>query len=454
MSVCTIRSGLWPYGDDISQYNIRSYTRQLPLYQAVFNRLRTVQIQTWQGNNEFSNTCKQLMSQCVAATGLTTDTVIGVCGNLMSICTFENPNWPTSDDGNPAYLEPYEDRWFRYASALSASSFNFSANRWQEVNRFSSHCRKIFFQCVENSGGRFRDDSVGICGHRLSICTFEDNIWPTSNDAQANLLLEPYQTRLPLYRMQFQHLRNGSNSLRWYPRIIPEYFYIRHISGSCVRPQSDTTVPATTAPIVLHKGCNDESFSFQFTSNGSLMHKASGKCLHPSGKLLIPTNGTSMIIADGCDEPRVQFNYSMDGYLRHKESGRCLNGQGGSLQPVDNTPLVLSDPCSSHHEFSLIPIPTSDPIYISACETHVALLSCPMGQRIANALMQYGRWDNGLCPHVTVSSNTRPQFATRQLNDANGKQSASVIVSNESFGSDVYPSVYKHGLISYSCDPA
>jgi hypothetical protein len=90
---------------------------------------------------------------------------------------------------------------------------------------------------------------------------------------------------------------------------------------------------------------------------------------------------------------------------------------------------------------------------ISGCEADNANLTCSNGQVIQNAKIKYGRWNNTICPHSTVTSSTPARSKEYNLDSANGKTTYSLIEkhNNPDINDDPYFGVYKHWEITYSC---
>ncbi|KAI9144874.1 hypothetical protein BKA69DRAFT_1163892 [Paraphysoderma sedebokerense] len=105
MSVCTERQGRWPYGNDSSAFWQQTYTgARLQLYRNVYSG-NLASARDWQNLRVFLPLCRNLMVQCVTASGeSSSDAVVGVCGNQMAICTSENILWPHSYDASAAYM--------------------------------------------------------------------------------------------------------------------------------------------------------------------------------------------------------------------------------------------------------------------------------------------------------------------------------------------------------------
>ncbi|KAI9139757.1 hypothetical protein BKA69DRAFT_1126317 [Paraphysoderma sedebokerense] len=185
MSVCTKRQGRWPLGNDSSLYwQVPFPEDRLQIYRTAYS-LNNGTARNWQNSAVFLPICRNMMAQCVAAyCGPSIDVAVETCGNQMSICTYENIFWPHTADATAAYTEPYDTRWQRWLIDL--------ASRWQDVTRFSLFCIDDFFRCVFTSGGPSSDAVVGVCGNRMSLCTFNENVWPAASRPATPFQTEPY----------------------------------------------------------------------------------------------------------------------------------------------------------------------------------------------------------------------------------------------------------------------
>ncbi|KAI9138432.1 hypothetical protein BKA69DRAFT_1040922 [Paraphysoderma sedebokerense] len=217
MSVCTQRQGRWPYGNDTSAFWQQPYTNdRLQLYQNVYSGT-LASTRNWQSLTAFLRSCRNLMTQCVAASGgASSDIAVGHCGNRMGICTFENILWPHTYDASSPYTVPYDARWQRYANIMIPIA------RWQDVTWFSSNCTDRFSACVYASTNATNDAVIGVCGNQMSICTFNNSIWP--NASQVPTAPESYTTRLGIYRAMFENMLPGAPSYRTFPLVILELY--------------------------------------------------------------------------------------------------------------------------------------------------------------------------------------------------------------------------------------
>lgn len=89
---------------------------------------------------------------------------------------------------------------------------------------------------------------------------------------------------------------------------------------------------------------------------------------------------------------------------------------------------------------------------LSGCELDTGkTIKCEKGT-IKTADIRYGRWDNTVCPHETVKSDTPAKENTYPMPDAVGKASWEIPVPvNEYVKEDPYPGVLKQWEVKYSC---
>jgi hypothetical protein len=102
--------------------------------------------------------------------------------------------------------------------------------------------------------------------------------------------------------------------------------------------------------------------------------------------------------------------------------------------------------------------PTFSPDQISflseGCESDPVTLVCAYpNQTISKANLQYGRWNNNVCPHGTVNADTPPISKVYQLNSLLGRNNVTLEGKNTlpDVNEDIYPNVYKHWKLEYSC---
>ena len=95
---------------------------------------------------------------------------------------------------------------------------------------------------------------------------------------------------------------------------------------------------------------------------------------------------------------------------------------------------------------------------VSGCDSVLLVLQCPKGQKLTKASIQYGRWDNTICPHSTVNAATLSKSRVFPLpTRCVGMETCQIgswwwwsyTLSGE-FG-DLYPNVYKHFTASFTC---
>lgn len=89
---------------------------------------------------------------------------------------------------------------------------------------------------------------------------------------------------------------------------------------------------------------------------------------------------------------------------------------------------------------------------LSGCEAEEANLICDTGV-INSTKIKYGRWDNTICGHPTVNVGTPPVSKEYILLEAIGRTNYSIKDKNtlKNIDEDIYPNVFKHWEIDYSC---
>ncbi|KAI9137357.1 hypothetical protein BKA69DRAFT_1098529 [Paraphysoderma sedebokerense] len=211
MSICTEAQGRWPYGEDSSTYWFLPYTAgNVQAYRRAYLGNFSSSPRNWEGMTVFHPRCRALMLQCVAISGgLSSNAAISNCGNQMGICSFENVFWPHTNDRSFAYMEPYDARLQRYTNILNPIS------DWEGVTKFSQFCSDKFFQCVFASGGPSIVQAVGTCGNQMSLCTFNDNVWPDADKIPRTS--ESYDFRLGIYRNLFRHMAADTLTYTTFP---------------------------------------------------------------------------------------------------------------------------------------------------------------------------------------------------------------------------------------------
>lgn len=90
---------------------------------------------------------------------------------------------------------------------------------------------------------------------------------------------------------------------------------------------------------------------------------------------------------------------------------------------------------------------------ISGCEADEAKLVCDNNQTIKSASIIYGRWNNLICPHSTINANVPEKKKTYTLKTAINKPTFSIGAKNThpDINEDIYPNIYKHWTIDYTC---
>lgn len=90
---------------------------------------------------------------------------------------------------------------------------------------------------------------------------------------------------------------------------------------------------------------------------------------------------------------------------------------------------------------------------VSGCANDGKTLSCPAGKTIVPGKMKFGRWDNTVCPHETVTATTPSVSKYYDFPDAAGKTSWQMPVPTRLIagGDDPTPGIYKQYSISYRC---
>ena len=86
--------------------------------------------------------------------------------------------------------------------------------------------------------------------------------------------------------------------------------------------------------------------------------------------------------------------------------------------------------------------------YFSACENVNVYPQCPTGQFISSGSLQYGRWDNSVCPGPGVNSSTPSSFDVFNLPHSSLQGVNAFFLGNSTFlkraYGDPYPEVTKH----------
>lgn len=84
------------------------------------------------------------------------------------------------------------------------------------------------------------------------------------------------------------------------------------------------------------------------------------------------------------------------------------------------------------------------------------ILNCPENSAIDSVSVKYGRWDNNVCLHNTVTRNTPPSFRVYTTNAHVGKQSANMgdfsqVIRDVIKRDDPAPNIYKQYQVDYVC---
>lgn len=81
-------------------------------------------------------------------------------------------------------------------------------------------------------------------------------------------------------------------------------------------------------------------------------------------------------------------------------------------------------------------------------------ISCPKGSVVSDVNVKYGRWNNKICPHATVKTNTKSSNMTFHVPSSYlGKQTINWngINADKLAGKDPSPGIYKHFEITPTC---
>ena len=93
---------------------------------------------------------------------------------------------------------------------------------------------------------------------------------------------------------------------------------------------------------------------------------------------------------------------------------------------------------------------------IGGCEGQTVTITAPNNQTITGGTMRYGRWDNTICPHATVSGSTKSKSVTVPIpTNCIGKTTCTLGANPSNTGGDPFPGVFKHFVIcpTYSTTP-
>ncbi|KAI9138381.1 hypothetical protein BKA69DRAFT_779997 [Paraphysoderma sedebokerense] len=95
-------------------------------------------------------------------------------------------------------LTTRDGNWQRYADIIHPVS------RWQDITRFSIRCSDRFFECTFTLSDSPEHTAVGVCGNYMSICTFQNDVWPDSSQVPTDF--DSYSTRLCIYRALLENM--------------------------------------------------------------------------------------------------------------------------------------------------------------------------------------------------------------------------------------------------------
>ncbi|KAI9143335.1 hypothetical protein BKA69DRAFT_1173596 [Paraphysoderma sedebokerense] len=159
MAICTFENILWPLSYDAFATSTESFDARWQRYAT--NLIDS--IPRWQDITRFSFNCTDRFFECVYTSTNASDetSVIGVCGNQMSICTFNNNTWPNASQV-PTTPDSYSTRLGIYRAILenmlpsATAYFTFPPLYW-ELYSFSTHT-------FTNAG------ITGVAGPSLSVC--------------------------------------------------------------------------------------------------------------------------------------------------------------------------------------------------------------------------------------------------------------------------------------------
>ncbi|KAI9140415.1 hypothetical protein BKA69DRAFT_1175892 [Paraphysoderma sedebokerense] len=212
MAICTFSDSLtWPWSTGQERPALTSVdaTSRLAAYRNALENSPIASPPTFQSAQDFLPDCRAEFRRCVDGYigGVQSDVHVGICGNGMSVCTERQGRWPYGDDTSLYWQLPYTDATLQiYRNAYSGNNGN--PRVWQTSTVFLPICRGLMAQCVPISGGQLSDVAIGDCGNRMAICTFENILWPHTDDA-TNAYNEPYDTRWQRYNSAL------NPNLRW-----------------------------------------------------------------------------------------------------------------------------------------------------------------------------------------------------------------------------------------------
>jgi len=100
------------------------------------------------------------------------------------------------------------------------------------------------------------------------------------------------------------------------------------------------------------------------------------------------------------------------------------------------------------------PKPTSSEGAIQkGCENDTANISCPAGKKIVGGTIEYGRWNNSICPGANITPTTATKTHTYNIPKyCLNKNNCSVQVTNGNLDDDPYPGYFKHFKVVPKCE--
>ena len=156
-------------------------------------------------------------------------------------------------------------------------------------------------------------------------------------------------------------------------------------------------------------------------------------------------------------ESESKQSVNIDSEKRDSEITEANSNIERSSLPSPSVPPRIPLPSPSVPPRIPLPSPSVPPRYIpeisaassktiSNCQDTPATLSCASG-KITAGLITYGRYDNTICPHSTVTASTSVTKKKYALPSKCNQSNCSI---NMDFD-DPVPGVYKHYSVTYSC---
>ncbi|NBP58348.1 hypothetical protein EBU71_17815 [bacterium] len=159
-----------------------------------------------------------------------------------------------------------------------------------------------------------------------------------------------------------------------------------------------------------------------------------------------PNAFIGLILTNASYVSRVVVYNRADPCCKYRLNGCVLRLRGQDGNVVWEQPFPV--PEQDRYEFMIRDIPFTTSLV--GCESQpIPPIVCPPGKNISNAILTYGRWNNNVCPHPTITGNQAQGFKRQPISDATGKNSFSGI-SITSLG-DPVPNVFKHWEVNYTC---